>query len=46
MKLLSRLIETTAVLIGGVGAYFYFMGKFGADVVLTTGAQVVDIWRK
>ena len=46
MRTISRLIETTAVLIGGVIAYFYFMGKFGADVLQTTGAQVVDIWRK
>jgi hypothetical protein len=46
MKTISRCIETTAVLIGGVVAYFYFIWKFGADVVLTTGSQVVDIWRR
>lgn len=46
MKTASRLIETIAVLIGGVIAYFYFIAKFGADVFQTTGAQVVDIWRR
>lgn len=46
MRLAHQLLETAAVLVSGVIAYFYFLGKYTVDVVLTTGARVVEIWRR
>lgn len=46
MRLAHQLLETALVLVSGVIAFFYFMWKFGKDVVFTTGARVVEIWRR
>jgi hypothetical protein len=46
MKLAHQLLETALVLVSGIFAYFYFMWKFGKDVFFTTGARVVEIWRR
>lgn len=46
MTTLGRIFETIVVILGGLIAYVYCLFRYTADVFLTTGAQVVDIWRK
>ena len=46
MKLAHQLLETALVLVSGIIAYFYFLGKYTVDVFMTTGARVVEIWSR
>ena len=46
MKLAHQLLETALVLVSGIIALLWGIWRYGLDVFLTTGARVVDIWRK
>lgn len=46
MRTAYQIAETILVLISGLIAFFYGLARYTADVFLTTGSRVIDIWSR